>query len=102
MTPLPAGAKTFFPQPIEHTNTMLPVIAVLSEWHIILALIIVFLLFGGKKLPELARGIGEAMKEFKKAQRDIHNEEQRPAPPPAEPRPTPPAPVAKPPENTLN
>jgi sec-independent protein translocase protein TatA len=49
-------------------------LAVLSEWHIILALIIVFLLFGGKKLPELARGIGEAMKEFKKASRDIQDD----------------------------
>jgi len=50
---------------------MVPTIAMLSEWHIILALIIVFLLFGGRKLPELARGIGEAIKEFKKSQRDI-------------------------------
>lgn len=50
---------------------MLPILATLSEWHIILALIIVFLLFGGRKLPELARGIGEAIKEFKKSQRDI-------------------------------
>ena len=50
---------------------MLPIVATLSEWHVILALIIVFLLFGGRKLPELARGIGEAIKEFKKSQRDI-------------------------------
>ena len=55
-------------------NYMAPVLAVLSEWHIILALIIVFLLFGGKKLPELARGIGEAMKEFKKASKDVHGD----------------------------
>jgi len=50
------------------------VLATLSEWHVILALVIVLLLFGGKKLPELARGLGEAMKEFKKAQRDLHDE----------------------------
>jgi sec-independent protein translocase protein TatA len=64
---------------------MSPVLAVLSEWHIILALIIVFLLFGGKKLPELARGIGEAMKEFKKASRDIHDDTPTPPAPPSKP-----------------
>jgi len=61
---------------------MAPVLAVLSEWHIFLVLIIVFLLFGGKKLPELARGIGEAMKEFKKASRDIHDDTPHTPPPP--------------------
>lgn len=61
---------------------MAPVLAVITEWHIFLVLIIVFLLFGGKKLPELARGIGEAMKEFKKASRDIQDEPPRTTPPP--------------------
>ena len=39
-----------------------------SEW-LIIALIIV-LLFGGKKLPELFKGLGEAVKEFKKSAKD--------------------------------
>ena len=64
---------------------MAPVLAVITEWHIFLVLIIVFLLFGGKKLPELARGIGEAMKEFKKASRDIQDEPPRTTPPPPAP-----------------
>ena len=45
-----------------------------SPWHIILLFLIILLLFGGKKLPEVARGLGEAIKEFKKAQRDIHDD----------------------------
>lgn len=39
-----------------------------TEW-LIIALIVV-LLFGGKKIPELFKGLGEALKEFKKAAKD--------------------------------
>jgi sec-independent protein translocase protein TatA len=35
--------------------------------EIILILVVVVLLFGGKKIPELMKGIGQGMKEFKKA-----------------------------------
>lgn len=35
--------------------------------EIIIVAVILLLLFGGKKLPELARGIGEAIKEFRKS-----------------------------------
>jgi sec-independent protein translocase protein TatA len=39
-----------------------------TEW-LIIALIIV-LLFGGKKIPELFKGLAEAMREFKKSSKD--------------------------------
>ena len=39
-----------------------------TEW-LIIALIVV-LLFGGKKIPELMKGLAEAIKEFKKASKD--------------------------------
>ena len=40
-----------------------------SPMHLILILLIVVLLFGGRKIPELMKGIGEGMREFKKASR---------------------------------
>ncbi len=43
-----------------------------QDWIVIL--IIGFLLFGAKKLPELARGMGKAMGEFKKARDDFERE----------------------------
>lgn len=39
-----------------------------SEW--VLVVVAVLLLFGGKKIPELMRGLGTGMKEFKNATRD--------------------------------
>jgi sec-independent protein translocase protein TatA len=44
---------------------------------------LVLLLFGAKKLPELAKGLGQAVREFSKAKDDFHNEiTSPPAPPP--------------------
>ncbi len=37
----------------------------LGFWEIFLILLVVAVLFGGKKLPELGKGIGEAIKNFK-------------------------------------
>jgi sec-independent protein translocase protein TatA len=39
-----------------------------GEW--VLIFLIVLLLFGGAKLPSLAKGLGQSIKEFKKAQKD--------------------------------
>jgi len=41
-----------------------------SPMHWLVVLFIIMLLFGGKKLPEVARGLGEGIKEFKKAMKD--------------------------------
>jgi sec-independent protein translocase protein TatA len=39
-----------------------------GEW--VLILLIILLLFGGAKLPQLARGLGQSIKEFKKAAKE--------------------------------
>ncbi len=43
-----------------------------SEWIIILLAILLF--FGGKKIPELMRGVGKGIKEFNNAKANIKNE----------------------------
>jgi sec-independent protein translocase protein TatA len=39
----------------------------IGVWQIVVVVLIVLLLFGGRKIPELMRGVGQGMKEFKKA-----------------------------------
>ena len=43
--------------------------------QIVLIIVVVLILFGGKKLPQLMKGLGEGMKEFKNASKDL-NERQ--------------------------
>ena len=45
--------------------------------EILLILLIVVLLFGGRKIPELMKGIGQGMKEFKKASQYDPAEEKK-------------------------
>ena len=46
----------------------------LGGGEIVLILFIILLLFGEKKLPELAKGLGKGINEFKKASKDIKDE----------------------------
>lgn len=45
--------------------------------QIVLIVAIVLILFGGKKLPELMRGLGKGMKEFKDATKEIENDNEK-------------------------
>ena len=51
----------------------------LGPWEIALIVLFVIILFGGKKIPELARGLGLGLKEFRKATSEIKDEVQNAA-----------------------
>ncbi|WP_111683209.1 twin-arginine translocase TatA/TatE family subunit [Winogradskyella tangerina] len=42
----------------------------LGPWQIVLIVVAILLLFGGKKIPELMRGLGSGIKEFKDASKE--------------------------------
>ena len=46
----------------------------LTDPGFIIAALAILLLFGGKKIPELMRGLGKGISEFKKAKKDISEE----------------------------
>jgi sec-independent protein translocase protein TatA len=46
----------------------------LGAGEIILILLVVLILFGAKKIPELAKGLGKGMSEFKKGLKEVENE----------------------------
>ena len=56
---------------------MNPIFAWLNGWEVVAILAIVLIIFGAKKLPELAKGLGQGIKEFKKASRDVQDEMHR-------------------------
>jgi sec-independent protein translocase protein TatA len=48
----------------------------LGGMEVVLILAVVLILFGAKKLPELAKGLGQGIKEFKKATKEVTDEIQ--------------------------
>ena len=42
----------------------------LGPWQIVLVAVVILLIWGGKKIPELMKGLGGGIKEFKKASRE--------------------------------
>ena len=51
----------------------------IGPWQIVIIILAIIILFGGKKLPELARGLALGLREFKKATREIKDEVQNTA-----------------------
>jgi sec-independent protein translocase protein TatA len=55
----------------------LMILGVIGPWQIILILAVVLLLFGGKKIPELMKGLGQGAREFKKGMNGENEEEKK-------------------------
>ena len=55
--------------------TMLP-LGVFGPWQVIIISLVIILLFGGRKIPELMRGLGHGMKSFKQGMKDADKEIQ--------------------------
>lgn len=49
-------------------------LGVIGPWQWVIIALVIILLFGGKKIPELMRGLGKGMKEFKKGMNDVEND----------------------------
>jgi sec-independent protein translocase protein TatA len=50
----------------------------LGAGEILIIVLVVLLLFGAKKIPELAQGLGKGIKEFKKGMKDVEDEIKNP------------------------
>ena len=49
----------------------------IGPWQIALIVVVVLLLFGGKKIPELMRGLGSGIKEFKDASKEEETSDEK-------------------------
>lgn len=45
-----------------------------GHWEWVVVLVVVLLLFGGRKIPELARSLGKSIKEFKKGAQEVSDD----------------------------
>ena len=48
-----------------------------NQWQVVLIVLVVLILFGGKKIPELMKGLGKGMKEFKDATKEIDKDKEK-------------------------
>ena len=57
-------------------NALYIFLGMVGPWQWIIIGLAILLLFGGKKLPELMKGLGGGIKEFKKASKDEDKDEE--------------------------
>ncbi|WP_448060735.1 Sec-independent protein translocase subunit TatA [Cellulomonas hominis] len=48
----------------------------LKPWHILVLLVVILLLFGAKRLPDLAKSVGESLKIFKSEMKDLTDDDK--------------------------
>jgi sec-independent protein translocase protein TatA len=58
-------------------NALYIFLGIVGPWQWIIIGLAILLLFGGKKLPELMKGLGGGVKEFKKAIKDDNDEDKK-------------------------
>ena len=51
-------------------------LGMIGPWQIVLIVLVFLLMFGGKKIPELMKGLGKGMKELKDATKDLKEGEK--------------------------
>ncbi len=55
-------------------NTTLAFIGGLGGWEVLIIILVLLIFFGAKRIPELARGLGKGIREFKDATKEIKDE----------------------------
>lgn len=55
-------------------NALTILLGMVGPWQIAIIVVLVLLLFGGKKIPELMRGLGSGIKEFKNAKGELEED----------------------------
>lgn len=49
-------------------------LGVVGPWQVVIIALVVILLFGGKKIPELMKGLGQGVKSFKQGMNEVENQ----------------------------
>ncbi|MBN2350154.1 MAG: twin-arginine translocase TatA/TatE family subunit [Bacteroidales bacterium] len=53
------------------------ILGMVGPWQVVIIIALALLLFGGKKIPELMKGLGQGMKEFKKATKENDDDDKK-------------------------
>ena len=51
-------------------------LGMIGPWQVVLIVLVILLMFGGKKIPELMRGLGKGMSEFKKGKEEVNEKKE--------------------------